>query len=346
MSGSSLPYRLRPNKAVDRELFLSLLTRLAPKLRLEKYHYVSLGGPFLEDFRLVHSRIGIGRKKNRRTVGKLTCIESEPEVSKRQRFNRPVAAIKCVHSTLEKFLDQTTFTTPAIIWFDYTAPKGIASQIQRFAATVGTVPVGSVLRVTLNGNPTSLGSGGEEPSGKDLSVEVDGDVSADRAQKPTKAEWRFEQFKQRLGTLVPAGLTADAMTHKKYGPTLLQVLKLAVEKQALSFTDRQIVWALATHYADDQPMVTAALIVVPREDTVTEKLVEGWEFYSTPDEPHRIELPALSSLERLTMESNSNAHKKLGFDLAKVIESKLGVDPVDVFKKFYRLYPHFSRVEL
>ena len=199
MSGSSLPYRLRPNKAVDRELFLSLLTRLAPKLRLEKYHYVSLGGPFLEDFRLVHSRIGIGRKKNRRTVGKLTCIESEPEVHKRQRFNRPVAAIKCVHSTLEKFLDQTTFTTPAIIWFDYTAPKGIASQIQRFAATVGTVPVGSVLRVTLNGNPTSLGSGGEEPSGKDLSVEVDGDVSADRAQKPTKAEWRFEQFKQRLG---------------------------------------------------------------------------------------------------------------------------------------------------
>ena len=93
-------------------------------------------------------------------------------------------------------------------------------------------------------------------------------------------------------------------------------------------------------------MLTAALIVVPREDTVTEKLVEGWEFYSTPDEPHRIELPALSSLERLTMESNSNAHKKLGFDLAKVIESKLGVDPVDVFKKFYRLYPHFSRVEL
>ena len=68
-------------------------------------------------------------------------------------------------------------------------------------------------------------------------------------------------------------------------------------------------------------MVTAALIVVSREDMVTEKLVEGWEFYSTPDEPHRIELPALSSLERLTMESNSNARKKLGFDLAKVIES-------------------------
>ena len=72
MSGSSLPYRLRPNKAVDRELFLSLLMRLTPKLGLEKYHYVGLGGPFLEDFRLLHSRIGIGRKRSGRTVGRLT----------------------------------------------------------------------------------------------------------------------------------------------------------------------------------------------------------------------------------------------------------------------------------
>ena len=346
MSGSSLPYRMRKNKAVGRELFLSLLVRLAPRLGLEKYYYVNLGGPFLEDFRLVHSRIGIGRKRNGRAVGKLTCFESELEVHKRQRFNRPVATIKCIHSTLEKFLDQTTFTTPAIIWSDNNAPKGIPSQIQRFASSVARMPLVSVLRVTLNANPTSLGLGGEEPSGKDFSVEVDGDVSSDRAQKPTKAAWRLEQFKQRLGTLFPAGLPADAMTFKKYGPILLQVLKIAVEKQALSFNDRQIIWALATHYADDQPMVTAALAVIPSGDSITEKIVESWEFYSTPDTPHRIELPALSSLERLTMESNNQSHKKFGFDLAKVIDSKLGIDPVGVFKQFYRLFPHFSRVEL
>jgi len=136
------------------------------------------------------------------------------------------------------------------------------------------------------------------------------------------------------------------MTLKRFGPTLLQVLGLAVASEEQYFQERRVVWALATHYADGQAMVTAALVVCPREDTVTEKLVKGWEFYATPDEPHRIELPALSSLERLTMESNSNAHRKLGFDLAKVFESRLGVDPFEVFKKFYRLYPHFSRVEL
>lgn len=342
MSGSSLPYQLRPNKAVDRELFLSLLMRLAPKFGLEKYHYVGLGGPFLEDFRLLHSRIGIGRKRGSRTVGRLTCVESKLEVHKRQRFNRPVTSIKCVHSTIEKFLDTTTISTPAIIWFDYT--KAAASHVHRFSATVGTVPIGSILRVTLNADP---GEGQDaEPSGLELSVQVDGDMSADRRQKPTKTEWRLQRFNERFGALVPSGLTAESMTIERYGPTLLQVLKLAVEKQVLSFTDRRVLWALATHYADGQPMVTAALVVCACDDTNTEKLVKGWEFYSTPDAPHRIELPALSSLERLTMESKSNAKRRLGFDLAKVIDSQLGVDPIDVFKQFYRLYPHFSRVEL
>jgi hypothetical protein len=43
------------------------------------------------------------------------------------------------------------------------------------------------------------------------------------------------------------------------------------------------------------------------------------------------------------MESNDDAKTKLGFELP---ESGLGEDPFEVFKKFYRIYPHFSRVEL
>lgn len=329
-TGSSLPYRLRPNKAVDRELFLSLLTRLTPTLGLEKYHYVGLGGAFLEDFRLVHARLGIT---------KMTCIETDEQVHKRQLFNRPIASIVCVHARLEDYLDTHEFDTPAIIWFDYTDPKGITTQIERFAQTIGTVPIGSVLRVTLNANPTSLG----KPDPNDLSVEVEGEASEDRALKPTIQEWRLARFKERLGALFPSGLTADGMTFKTYGLSLLRALKLAVENEALSFRDRQIVWALATHYADGQPMVTATLVVCSSEDQAIEKLVKSWEFYTTTDAPHRLALPALSTLERLTMESNNNAQVKLGFDLP---ESDMGENPFEAFKKFYRMYPHFSRVEL
>jgi hypothetical protein len=329
-AGSSLPYRLRPNKAVDRELFLSLLMRLAPALCLERYHYVGLGGPFLEDFRLVHARVGIGR---------MTCVESEEDVHRRQLFNRPIESIECVHSTLEAYLDGHDLETPAIVWFDYTEPKAVTAQIQRFSRTIGTVPIGSVLRVTLNANPESLG----RPDPGEVSVEVGGEASGDRAQKPTTQEWRLARFKERLGPFFPAELTPDGMMHKNYGASLLRVLKLAVEREALNFRDRRIVWALATHYKDGQAMVTAALVVCPAEDKGVEEIVKGWEFHSTTEVPHLLDMPALSTLERLIMESNDDARAQLGFELPR---SDMGEDPFEVFKRFYRMYPHFSRVEL
>ncbi|MBE5527502.1 hypothetical protein A9J41_01035 [Laribacter hongkongensis] len=314
--GSSLPYRLRPNKAVDRELFLSLLTRLAPQLGLDKYHYIGLGGPFLEDFRLVHGRLGIA---------KMTCIETEEEVHKRQLFNRPVASIECVHKRLEDYIDETYFDDPVIIWFDFTEPRHITTQIERFASTIGSVPIGSVLRVTLNANPSSLGR-------------PEGNLSEEQLM-----EWRLQAFQRRLGSIFPSGLAAHGMKQENFGNSLLRALRLAVEKEVGNFQDRRIVWALATHYADGQAMVTATVVISEQDDTTIEALVKGWEFYSTTDAPHRIDLPALSTLERLTMESDLDAEAKMGFDLPK---SNMGENPFEVFKKFYRIYPHFSRVEL
>jgi hypothetical protein len=269
----------------------------------------------------------------------MTCVETEQEVHKRQLFNRPIASIECVHATLEDYLDGHDFEVPAIIWFDYTEPKGITTQIERFARTIGTVPLGSVLRVTLNANPESLG----KPDANEVSVEIEDAASADRKEKPTVQEWRLARFKERVGQLFPSGLSADGMTQKRFGFSVLRVLKLAVEKEALNFRDRRIVWALATHYKDGQAMVTAALVVCTADNTAIEELVKGWEFYSTSDSPHRLDLPALSTLERLTMESNDDVRAKMTFELPK---SDMGEDPFSVFKKFYRIYPHFSRVEL
>lgn len=314
-TGSSVPYRLRPNKAVDRELFLSLLTRLAPALALEGHHYIGLGGSFLEDFRLVHARLGIDR---------MTSVEAEEQVHKRQLFNRPTASVECLHSSLEEYLDAHDFDRPAIIWLDYTAPKPV-EQIERFARTVGEVKLNSVLRLTLNAQPSALGEPNPKLSGQAL------------------WEWRLEKFRDGFGSLCPTDITAAGMRKKTYGPSILRALILAVAKEVFSHADRRVVWALSTHYADGQAMVTATLIVSSASDTVIEPLVKGWKFYSPPGEPLRIDLPALSTLERLTMESNDDAKTKLGFELP---ESELGEDPFEVFKRFYRIYPHFSRVEL
>ena len=44
-----------------------------------------------------------------------------------------------------------------------------------------------------------------------------------------------------------------------------------------------------------------------------------------------------------TMESNADAKARLEFELPT---SDMGTDPFEVFKKFYRIHPHFSRMEL
>jgi hypothetical protein len=326
--GSSLPYKLRPNKAVDRELFLGMLARLAASLKLERYCYVGLGGPFLEDFRLIHARIGI---KN------MISVEMEEAVHLRQKFNSPISCIKCIHSTLEDYLDSAEFDSPAIIWFDYTEPGAITDQIERFATTIGQVPIGSILRITLNANPTSLGT----PKPDEIGVQI-GDL-AGAAQKPTVPQWRLDRFKERLGALFPDGLTAEGMTYKAYGKAVLKVLSLAVQREMLSLMDRKVVWSLATHYADGQPMATATLLICGAEDTSTEVLIKEWEYFSEPSLPLLLDMPALSTLERLSMESSDDPRIRLGFQLPK---TEMGVDPFLAFQQFYRVFPHFSRVEL
>ena len=328
-NGSSIPYQLRPNKAVDRELFLSLLGRIAAELELENYQYIGLGGPFLEDFRLIHARLG---------VNDMVCIEHEEAVHKRQEFNRPVEGIQCVHNTLEDYIDSTDFDKRTLIWFDYTDPRKITEKIERFARTIEEVQDGSMLRITLNANPSSLGS----PDPKDITTEA-GPIEERSSGKKNMHEWRLEQFQKRMGNLLPNDLKPEDMKFKNFGKSVLRSLYLAVEKEMLSNAKRKIFWLLATHYADGQPMVTATLIVVEAEDNTIEGLVNNWEFYSTPENPLILDMPALSTLERLRMESSDDARTVLGFDLPK---SDMGEDPFEAFKSFYRVFPHFSRVEV
>jgi hypothetical protein len=143
--------------------------------------------------------------------------------------------------------------------------------------------------------------------------------------------------------LFPSDLTTDDMKFKNFGKSVLHALYLAVERDALSLINRKIIWSLATHYADGQPMVTASLIICNKADSQIEDLVKSWEYFSYPSEPLLLDMPALSTLERLTMESSLDARLKMNFQLPK---SDMGEDPFDSFRKFYRVFPHFSRVEL
>ena len=327
-AASSLPYQLRPNKAVDRELFLSLLARLSGSLKLEDYTYVGLGGPFLEDFRLVHSRLGIAS---------MVCVEALESVHKRQKFNQPIPTVLCEHATLEEYIDATEFEKPAIIWFDYTDPKAVTKQIARFAETITSIPVNSVLRITLNAAPDSLG----KPDPDEIQVSPDGvkDVGDPR---PTLYEWRLSRFRDRMGKLFPSDTQPADMERTRFGRALLAALKLAVSNELLSCPDRSVLWLLATQYADGQPMVTATVLVMKSESGVAAAM-KGWSYLSSPDSPLVLDMPVISTRERLTLEAHAGKSPEMTYDFP---ESNLGADPVEAFKRFYRVFPHFSRVDL
>lgn len=325
---SSLPYKFRPNKAVDRELFLDLLSRLAAPLRLDRYEYIGLGGPFLEDFRIIHNRLGISE---------MVCIESEEAVHRRQLFNCPVPSIKCVHSSLEDYLDSKIFERPAIVWFDYTDPQGMTDQIERFARTIGEVPINSILRITLNSNPGSLG----KPDPNEVSIRCSG-VDNESDPRPTEQEWRLARFRERLGSMFPSDLAPEGMTYKQFGKSVLAALQIAVDRDLLNHADRKVIWTLATHYADGQPMVTATLIVAAVDDERVNSLIADWPFASKVEEPLKLDMPALSAIERHTMETDLDAADRMGYSLPK---SDMGENPYTSFRRFYRMYPQFARVE-
>lgn len=321
-------YKLRPNKAVDRELFLSLLTRLSSPLKIEDYLYIGLGGAFLEDFRLIHMRVGIE---------KMVSVDSDEQTHLRQKFNKPISSIECVYSTLEDYLDETEIEDPTILWLDYTDPSAMQEQIETFSRLVIELPLKSILRITLNANPSSLG----EPQAEELAIELDGESSD--PSKMTLQEWRLQKFKDRLGEYCPSDLKNEDMNQKKFGLTLLKVLKLSADKAISQSTGRNIEWCFSTFYTDGQFMVTATLLIVESEDENYSGIIKEWEHYTDIEKPHTLDLPSISTLERLVLESSEDPKATLGYELP---QSSLKNNPFDIFKRYYRVFPHFSRIDL
>ena len=314
---SSLPYHTRPNKSVDRELFISLLNRLNGTLDIENYQYIGMGGPFMEDFRLIHSKVGIRS---------MVCIETDPETHKRQVFNRPFPDVKCINAKIEEYLSQKSFDNPTIIWLDYTTPKERHHQISLFASQIAELPLNSVLRITLNANPQSLG----EPK-----PQKDEDVPT----AEEKQSWRLEKLREQLGSYFPYQATPEDITKKKFGRLLLKSLELAVSEELKYSMDRKVFWAFSTHYADGQPMVTATAILLDPSDTKIPEIIKKWEFHTDLHDPHILDMPVLSAYERLTLEYD----RKLDYSIPP---SGIGNNPIEIFKKFYRVYPHFSKVDI
>ena len=326
-AGTSIPYHLRPNKAVERGLFIQSLRKINKYLNISDYRYIGFGGPFLEDFKTLHHEL---------KIADMACIEIDENVRLRQQFNRPLSCINFLDKAYSAadFIDAHDFEKESIVWLDYVSFKDLSHQLSDVSRLLGKLCHGDIFKVTLNANSANLGNS-EDPS--------------------KLMEYRLEKFKELVtAEFEPHSLSEDSIYSKVFPHTLLKALNRAVAKGMTSTSELEVVPISAFVYEDGQKMLTATGIVLDKnkKNEFFEKThIAAWPYFSRDwDEPKNITLPALSARERLQVEqmlpggTYEEIRESLGFYIgSRESEAK---EQMENFMSYYRSLPWFGKVAL
>jgi hypothetical protein len=312
---------------VDREVFLNLLSHLNPRLPLKGYEYIGFGGPFLEDFRLVHNRIG---------MSKLTCVEQEEDVHSRQAFNR-LSYVTLVHNDMKSYLDSRDLSAqPSIVWLDFNS-KASAEEILLATRFARNCKCPSLIKLTLCSSPPSR-------------------PKKEKEESSSKYWARYLNLvKEQLGAFSPATFAQDDATAKGYARVVHDSFRRALDAE-LSNTGVSYKGINSFHYADGSSMISSTILTMEKgseESTLSEAMLDEWDFFQ-PDWPSArlIDMPILSAHERRSIESQlEDPAARAGTNgdpKTFVPDGRLGSksEVLESFRCFYRLYPQFARVEL
>jgi hypothetical protein len=311
-------YHLRTNKAVERLLFLELLRKLDGSIPIAKCKYVSLGGPYLEDFSMVHGAFG-----NRDMVS----LEIKEHVRSRQRINQPHSQIDLTLNSTSDFVeDYQTGRKPLIVWFDYEWPDW-KLQISESCELLQKLPQMSIFKITLSGKTDWLGGNPNDPL-------------------PERAKLVTEMFSD-YGDFTPADINENSVCD-----TLYKILHKAVA-DAVPDTAKRAVRTLASYqYNDGTPILTVTMIIgqLAKINEIANKL-QKWPFADLNwNKPKQIAIPSLSLREKLAVDrllpnaSAKNVVKKLKFQLAEKYADS--VEVIGNYIQFYGHVPQFLRVTL
>lgn len=332
MSGDSLPYHLRAHKAVDRRIFMDLLTRFERWKPLLNYVYISMGAYPLEDHKLIHRVIGIS---------KLIAFDLDDEIVARQQFNRPLESCHCLHmssgeliSRLETTIDECSFSDSdgIIVWLDYTKAAKIGTQIREFQSLLDKCRTGDLVRVTVNANPNELND--------------QGSAEADPVLKTKRKEMQFQKLKNRVGEFLPSTAGPEDMTEDGLPIVIAQAFGAAA-MQALPVSGETTFLPLSlVRYRDTTQMLSITGVVAEREHeaNLLEKLdMASWPLASKGwHDVKRLIVPALTLRERLLLERGviKKSAEELMTDLGFVKAANVRLDEfINSYRDYYRFYP-------
>lgn len=323
----SPPYQLRPHKAVDRFLLIETLKRLPRNVNINKYQYHGFGGPFLEDFKLLHSYF---------PDTKMNSIEQEVEVLKRQREHVPCKNIKLHRSSFSDYLnDIDDWDKNHIFWLDYNGLD--QSNILDFQRLADKIAPDGIIKVTVAVDHEQLRQNPYRKSAPD-----------------EKEIANFHKtIAEKFGAFSPATFgRPDFSDAKGYLMFVQNMFRLAADR-VLSPGSGKIFQILSSSFYKDSTRMLSLIGVVCTEDKADTyvKEMKQWSLSNTDwSAPKGINVPFLSFRERMKLDrclptrssSGRTLFKRLGYNIGNSDEESMEL--LGNYASFYRYYPNFAKV--
>jgi hypothetical protein len=339
MSGEKIPYHLRPNKFVERALFIDILAHVNRYKPISEYLYISFAGPYLEDFKAIHASFG-----NR----KMLSLEQLDWVYRRQQFNVPYGCVECTNKTSQQFITDYTeilddFGQPnVLIWLDYASPDQIREQLTECETLIAKLKHLDMLKLTVNANPSSI----------DGVNDLEGEAAEQRRIR------RLQVLRERIGDYLPNDTTEEQMQHSTYPSLLLQAVRKMVSN-AMAGAAQLVFQPLAAYvYEDTHQMLTVTGIVLARPDVQAFLGGTGLSDYEFATnnwrDVIRINVPYLSPREKFYLDGlifkntrkddRSKLKKSARLKVTLASTEKANREMAERYMRFYRYYPHYHRV--
>lgn len=332
MSGARVPYHLRTNKFVERQLFLDLLDFVRIWNGSTEYFYASMGGQFLEDFKILHERYAIDR---------MISIEQDLITWHRQSFNRPLGCIDCRNLTSGEFIDNFSTTLEsmenvrAIVWLDYAEANNKGTQLQEYQQLVSQLTAGDVVKITLNANYQSRHQLANFKKKADFESAVIASLT-----------------KELDGYIPGEGIRPADINSKKYPELLAKAVRIAVLDGNSSSSEYSVHPLASFRYRDGQQMLTVTAIIT--DETFDETIKNDRSYSQWPckskdwHDIHEIDVPNMSQKERvfvnsrISREDDFTIHQEMPFHLEASEKESLRL--LKSYIQHYRRYPAFGRV--